>query len=149
MRIYISGKISNLPRREYLKHFREAHKELLESGFKQNEIVSPIPMGEAYYYLGYDLIMHLDLALLEKCDAIYMLKNHVDSEGARTELLKARKLGLKIFYQGEEIKFYNGNKQRKKVQNGKSKFRVARGKNKKIKRENGMFARYRSQSYRR
>ena len=44
-----------------------------------------------------------DLAILERCDAIYMLDNWKTSVGAMAEFELAKKLGLEIYYE-ERIK---------------------------------------------
>ena len=40
-----------------------------------------------------------DLEMLRRCDAIYMLQNHANSEGATRELELAQELGLEIYYE--------------------------------------------------
>ena len=42
-----------------------------------------------------------DLELLSRCDAIYMLNNYQDSQGALEELELAKKLGLEILFERE------------------------------------------------
>ena len=43
--------------------------------------------------------MAIDLMLLERCDAIYMLDNWRTSKGARKELTRARELNLEVLYE--------------------------------------------------
>ena len=40
-----------------------------------------------------------DLEILKRCDAIYLLNNWQNSEGARGELKSAKELGLEIYYE--------------------------------------------------
>jgi hypothetical protein len=42
-----------------------------------------------------------DLEILSRCDAIYMLRGHEKSDGAKGELDLAKRLGLEILYEGE------------------------------------------------
>lgn len=43
------------------------------------------------------LLMEFELSLLETCQAIYLIRGWENSEGARAELAKALKLGLRIY----------------------------------------------------
>lgn len=110
-RIYISGKIAGLDWPQCKALFRVAYNELAAyCKVAPNNIISPIGMGETYgMQLGYDDIMHLDLALLDRCDAIYMLENHTDSPGAQKELAHAQALGLDIYYQTDVRKSRRNN----------------------------------------
>lgn len=45
------------------------------------------------------LWMEGDLEILSRCDAIYMLSNYKESNGALLELAKAWNLGLEIYYE--------------------------------------------------
>lgn len=44
-----------------------------------------------------------DLEIVNRCDAIYMLSNWRNSDGAKEELDLAKKLGLEIYYEQEGI----------------------------------------------
>lgn len=94
MKIYISGKITGLQPREYRGKFKAAAKFLREAG---HTVVDPSRMD--VYDLTYAQYMALDTTLLSFCDAIYMLDNWRDSNGARLEKEYAESLGLKVLYE--------------------------------------------------
>lgn len=96
MKIYISGKISGLHPRVYRGKFKAAVNRLREQG---HTVVDPSRMD--VYELTYAQYMAIDTTLLSFCDAIYMLDNWKDSNGARLEKEYAESLGLKIMYEGE------------------------------------------------
>ena len=97
MRIYISGKISGCPVREYLLRFSKAEQMLRAAG---NEVINPASIGlmfpESFRHSDY---MDIDIMLLSKCDAIYMLNGWEESEGARQEHEFAEEEGLDIIYE--------------------------------------------------
>lgn len=94
MKIYIAGKITGFE--GYKEKFNEAEEclkgrghicinpSVLPGGFEQNEY------------------LNICFAMIEVCDAIYMLDNWKDSPGARKEIDFARKLDKKIIYQKQE-----------------------------------------------
>ena len=93
MRIYISGKITD--NNNYIEQFAEAETWLTEQGY---EAVNPTKCCE-YPFFTYAEYMEIDLALLKLCDAIFMLANWQDSNGAKTELAVAKSLGKIVKYQ--------------------------------------------------
>ena len=104
-RIYISGPMSGLTRKEYLRNFREAEKELRAKGY--TSIVNPIRVWACrwpwlYRIVGYRLTLWYDLQLLKRCDAIYLLRDWEKSTGARREYNVAWKNGLEIYKQDDE-----------------------------------------------
>lgn len=98
MKVYISGKMTGLTKKHYSENFSKAERLLTSKGC---EVVNPcaidgLPFSREEY-------LKIDLLLIYFCDAIYMLKNWEDSEGAKKELEEAKDLGLEIMYEGEEI----------------------------------------------
>lgn len=97
MRIYISGKISGLSTRDYLLRFHKAEQMLRAAG---NEVINPASIGlmlpQTFLHPDY---MDIDIMLLSKCDAIYMLNGWEDSEGAQEEHEYAEREGLDIIYE--------------------------------------------------
>ena len=79
MIIYIAGKMGGLPNLNK-QAFDEKEKYLIEKG---HIVLNPakLPIG-----LPHESYMKLGLAMLNECDAIYMLKSYVDSRGAKIEL---------------------------------------------------------------
>lgn len=104
-RIYISGAISGNP--EYMQDFYRAELDLMsryiETGWKYTEIVNPAKVSNVLpASFTYEDYMYIDIMLLSKCDAIYMLSNYKQSRGALAELIMAKQLGLEIFYEEGE-----------------------------------------------
>lgn len=91
MIVYISGAITNDP--QYKKHFRKAENKLKHAGHK---VFNPtiIPVIFPYWHF-----MKIDLAALECCDAVFMLRGWQNSRGAKIELARAIELGLKVLYE--------------------------------------------------
>jgi hypothetical protein len=50
---------------------------------------------------SYEQFLHIDYALIDCCDCIYMLKDWKDSNGARLELNYAKCKGKEILYETE------------------------------------------------
>lgn len=100
MKIYISGKISGLPREIAINAFAEAQAALEAQGY---EVANPFNNG-----LPYDAEnaahMTIDILMLLGCDAIYMLNGYTTSTGALTELRVAEATGKVILYQDTEDK---------------------------------------------
>ena len=46
-------------------------------------------------------ILEMDLNILSRCDAIYLLRGWKESEGALSEFAKAKELGLEIWFEPE------------------------------------------------
>lgn len=90
-KIYISGAITGDP--NYLEHFAAAEKLLKENGHKP---FNPCSVPNIF---SYDEFMKIDLAALECCDAIYMLKGWQNSKGALIEFNKALELKLIIGFE--------------------------------------------------
>lgn len=83
MKIYISGKVTGNP--DYIEHFNKAYAHLVHDYpgaqiFNPVDIMSVFPDG-----LTYEEIMDFCMYILDKCDAIYMLKGWEDSRGANRE----------------------------------------------------------------
>ena len=70
--------------------------------FSQNgaadDVVNPVNFNVEG--LTWEDYIKVDLAMLEICDAIYMLKDWVDSKGAKIEFDHADALGKTILYEG-------------------------------------------------
>ena len=96
---YISGKISGLEKHEYMKHFSDAEEFIRRHN---GTPVNPAIFGEMYYpFIGYFPTLKACLAMLDGCDAIYMLKGYEDSYGAMSELGHAKVAEMDIFYEDE------------------------------------------------
>lgn len=93
MKIYISGKISGLPINEVISTFRSAEAKIRKFSLTP---VSPLDNGLPFEAQWSDQ-MGKDIAMLLRCDAIYMLPGWQDSEGATIEYLIARQRRMRIF----------------------------------------------------
>jgi len=92
MKIYISGKMSGIPENRIRHRFNEAAEYLRTEGYTP---VNPAVMFDNPG-LSYEEYMAIDIAMLEQCESIYMLRGWEDSPGAKTELCAALSLGMKV-----------------------------------------------------
>ena len=92
-KIYISGPITGDP--DYVAHFKQHREKLENKGF---QVLDPTVWTRENLKLSYEEYMALDLAMLEVCDAIYMMPGWANSRGALRELDRATELKLKIYY---------------------------------------------------
>jgi hypothetical protein len=95
-KIYISGKITGLPKDVYEKYFNETEDYLIAIGY---EAINPLKVVAA---LGidendYPKLMGANIEALLNCDYIYLLDNWRDSKGARAEKAIADIMGIKIY----------------------------------------------------
>lgn len=93
MKIYISGKISGLPVNEVVAKFQAAERKIRK--FRQTPI-NPLDNGLPIEAEWADQ-MGKDIAQLLRADAIYMLSDWRQSEGATIEYLIARQRRMRIF----------------------------------------------------
>lgn len=91
MKVYISGSISNNP--NYKKQFKAAEKKLKKQG---HQVFNPTCIPNIFNWFEF---MKIDLAALECCDSIYMLKGWQLSKGANCELQKAVLLNKVVIYE--------------------------------------------------
>jgi hypothetical protein len=95
MKIFISGPITGTT--DYMERFSNAQKYLESLG---HSVINPVlvtsNLPEDTTQKEY---LSLDLTMLCMCDAIYMLKGYLESEGALAELHTAKSIGCEIFYE--------------------------------------------------
>lgn len=81
MRVYISGPITGTD--DYMVRFAQAEKELTEQGYS---VVNPANVNaQMPADMEYEDYMKMALAMLDLCDAIYMLSGWEKSCGANRE----------------------------------------------------------------
>ena len=87
MKVYISGKITGLSEEEYTANFNKVEEYLQSLG---HDTLNPVKQTNAIqsvtpWKLEYEEMMGHCLIALGSCDAIYLMKNWVDSPGAKYE----------------------------------------------------------------
>lgn len=98
MRIYISGKITGLPKSKVFRNFGEAHSKLCIRGY---DVVDPVAISEHVPGMDWKTYMTIAYGILHdpSMDAIYMLKNWTESIGAIIEWTWAQARGLPVLYE--------------------------------------------------
>lgn len=91
MRVYISGGITGVE--NYKEVFKRAKEELEAEG---HEVINPTEMDEYLPQLTWEEYIDIDIALLNVCEAIYMLKGWKNSRGANREYGYALAKGIKV-----------------------------------------------------
>ena len=98
MRIYISGPMTGIE--EFEKAFEKAEQELRLQG---HDAVNPVRLsGIIRSDMKYEEWLKLDMALLDVCDAIYMLSGWQNSRGANREYGFALGSGKLILYEADK-----------------------------------------------
>lgn len=99
MKVYVSGKITGLDPKEYLARFAEAQ---LYLEFHGHKVMNPASaMSGCTTGFSDDDYQHVCYAMIDTCDAIYMLGNWQGSKGARKELQYAFDWRKQVMYQDE------------------------------------------------
>lgn len=96
MKVYISGRMAGLPADRVQKHFAEAQEYLTREGFI---VMNPDCLRMCPGF-DYDDYMSIDIAMLQRCDAIYMLVGWEESNGAKKELKFAIENNKRVFLEG-------------------------------------------------
>lgn len=89
-KLYLSGAITNNP--EYKKQFTRKYKELEEKYI----VLSPLFINANLEWKEY---IHIDLAMIDVCDVVYMMKGWNDSRGAKIEEVYAQFKDKEIIYE--------------------------------------------------
>lgn len=91
-RIYISGPITGVS--GYMEHFAGAEKKITAAGY---EAVNPAKtIAQLPETLTWEECMQICFAMLDICDAIYLMEGWKDSKGAAAELKHAMEKGKAI-----------------------------------------------------
>ncbi len=98
--IYVAGKYRGKSEWEVFQNIRHAEKVSLDLWRKGWVVLTPHKNSEHFSGALPDKVW-LDgcLELLRRCDAIMMLQNWTDSEGAKEEFRLAHELGKEIYYE--------------------------------------------------
>lgn len=90
--IYLSGRITGKP--NYKRDFAKAERFLRGKGF---DVINPCKACE-FDFFEYEDFMHVDFALIDIADAVFMLHDWVYSTGAHREQCYAMSLGKMVIY---------------------------------------------------
>ena len=93
MKVYLSGKITGDS--NYRQKFSSMEKELLSYGYV---VFNPAVLPDGFEYEDY---MDLDLLILSRCDAIFLMRDWRNSPGAKREYEEAKRLGLRILIEAD------------------------------------------------
>ncbi len=99
MKIYIAGKISGLNRSNVIQKFEAAQKSLSKKG---HQVFIPCVLP-AYEEVSHEDYLHICYAIIDVCDAVYMLSDWQQSEGARLEYEYAIEKKKQIIFHKETI----------------------------------------------
>jgi hypothetical protein len=97
-KIYIAGKIGDLPEKVYKDNFKYAKDELLKNGFEDDETISPVDLPHDHGRTWSDY-MKEDIQAIMTCTHLYALKNWRQSPGATIEVNLANSVGIIVIYQ--------------------------------------------------
>ena len=100
MKIYIAGKITGLPRAAIELKFEAAASALTAEG---HDVFIPTVLP-AYESVPHEDYMHICYAMIDICDAIFLLDDWQKSKGARMECQYAADWRKKIIYQDESTR---------------------------------------------
>lgn len=100
MKIYIAGKVTGVDKGELNVKFAAASIHLKKQG---HETFVPCVLPD-YPEVPHSDYMHICYAMIDVCDAVYMLADWQQSKGARMELQYAADHNKKILYQDESTK---------------------------------------------
>jgi hypothetical protein len=100
MKVYVSGKISGLDPVEAKKNFIKAELRLRNQG---HEVMSPKGVMD-FAGFEHEDYMHVCKAMVDVCDAIYMLSNWQTSKGSREELNYAKEWRKEVLWEDESTK---------------------------------------------
>lgn len=96
MLIFISGSITNDP--NFKEKFKQAQDKLVAQGHR---VLNPCWIDAEIANLEHSEYLHIDFAMIDVADALYMLSDWHDSKGANYEYCHGVKNGKKIIYEGE------------------------------------------------
>ncbi len=92
IKVFISGKMSGVPGYNHIE-FNKAESFLNHYG---HIVLNPavLPVG-----MSYNEYMHICSAMIDVCDAVFVLMNSEESVGSAHEVKYARQIGKTIYYQ--------------------------------------------------
>lgn len=97
MKIYVAGKITGTDRRATERKFQSAAERLAADG---HAVFLPCALPD-YDCVPHEDYMHVCYAMIDICDAVYMLSDWQTSKGARMELQYAADWRKQIIYEDD------------------------------------------------
>ena len=97
-KVFISGRVTDLPREEATRNFERGKKILLQNTYDYFNPLEAVP-----YSASPAQAMKICFDALFKCDAILLLNDHKFSEGSKLEEALARYCKKMIFYEDDLI----------------------------------------------
>jgi hypothetical protein len=98
--IYIVGKYTDESPQKKVEHIIKAQRKGVELAKNGYAIIVPHRNFEGHEsILGYEKVMQMCFALIEKCDIVYVLNNFRSSKGSIREISYAEKCKKKIEYE--------------------------------------------------
>lgn len=96
-KVYLSGPITGLDRKDYMERFRLANNKLRENGYDTCNPTKTWACRWPWFYklVGYKLTLCYDLWLLMRCDAVYFLPECTESVGSCIEQQVAYHMHIK------------------------------------------------------
>ena len=88
MKVYIAGKITDCP--DFKERFAAAEEHLKQNG---ETVMNPAILPPGFHQQEY---MHVCYAMIDICDAVYLLPNWTESKGATLEREYARQTNKQI-----------------------------------------------------
>lgn len=126
MKVYLSGKMTGLAEKEIWNNFRKV--EIWLSDKKRFDTIESIINPAVTYAMqnikafSYEDWLRVDFAMLDACDAVFLLPNWEDSMGAKLEIAYAFKHGKEVFY--PRCSSAPKHKQNKKFRFNKEKYNI-------------------------
>lgn len=98
MKAYVSGKMTGLSEDQIWNNFRKVEEFLVKTGAESvmNPAVTYVMMK--FNAFSYEDWLHVDFAMLDACDAVFLLPNWETSMGAKREIAYAYKHKKLIFF---------------------------------------------------
>lgn len=98
MKVFISGKVTGIPRDETLRKFEKAKMLLLQNTFDYINPMEVVPEDASN-----SEAMRILLPMVCECDALLLLSDSKFSEGSKIEEMTARYCGKQIFMEDDLI----------------------------------------------
>jgi hypothetical protein len=97
-KVFISGRVTGLPRADAVRNFERGKKMLLQNGY---DFINPVDLVPEGADQGEAMTILCPLLTAKACDAILLLNDSKFSEGSQIEEMLARYCGKQIFYEDD------------------------------------------------